>query len=433
MMMLLALTLVAAMADGDAAMTRGDYDAAAQYYRAESAAHAESYEAKFKLARALSFSDHRGEAIKLYTELLATRPNNSELLLARGRTYSWEGRWNEAEADLAAVTTRFPDYGDAWSALGDVYLWSDRPGDAVKAFDNWIAAEPNEPRAYIARARAHRSSGDVDTARVDFEAAREHGAPASEIEPYLASLEGRRHEPEAEVPDIYKWLANLSYGYSSFSPVRSSWNYYSLSVRHYWQPASLAFEYLGSRRFESKDYALALDAYVDLWPRAYANLRYQFSPDAILFSDKYYRVEIYQGVGKGWELAGSYDHMDFGATNVDMYGLGLGKYIGDWYFRWRTLFIPPSSELSISHHILVRYYFAGNGDDYFEINGRFGQGSESLAGTEIVTTTRGTSCGATVQKYIDSRWGFKLSAGYSDDNTYPYIERSISANLLRRW
>jgi YaiO family outer membrane protein len=433
MMMLLALSLVAAMADGDTAMTRGDYPAAAQYYRAEANAHPGSYEATFKLARALSFSGHRDEAIRLYTELLATRPNNSDLLLARGRTYAWEDRWKEAEADITAVTSRSPDYGDAWSALGDVYLWSDRPRDAVNAYGKWISAAPDNPRAYIARARAHRAANELDAAGADFEAARAHGAPDPEINQYLVSLQQRREVPESVAPEAYKWLANLSYGVSEFSPVRGYWHYYSASVRHYWQQGSLAVEYLDSLRFGSDDYALALDGYVDLWSRAYANVRYQYSPRAILYPEDSYRAELFQGAGTGWEPSLSYDHMDFGTSTVDMYGIGLGKYTGNWYFRWRTLFVPSSAKLSISHHVLARYYYAGNGDDYVEMNGGFGQGGEFLAGTEIVKTTRTKSYGAVFQKYFDPRWGFKLSAGYGDNNAYPFIERSISANILRRW
>ena len=433
MMLLLALSLVAAIADGDTAMSRGDYDAAAQYYRAEAETHPLSYEAKFKLARALSFSNHRDEAIRLYTELLATRPKNSELLLARGRTYAWENRWKEAEHDLTAVTKRSPDYGDAWSALGDTYLWSDRPGDAVTAYGKWIAAAPADPGAYIARARAHRSAGDLAAAGADFEAARAHGAPDSEIDQYLASLQQRRSEPEAAAPEAYKWLASLSYGYGKFTPVRSEWFDYRATLRHYWQHASLGIDYLDSRRFGLSDYALALDAYVDLWPRSYANLRYQYSPNAKLFPGDAYRMEIFQGVGKAWELSGSYDHMDFGESNVDMYGAGLGKYTGDWYLRWRILLVPSSAELSISHHLLARYYFSGNGDDYIEINGGFGQGGEFLSGTTIVKTTRSKSIGAAFQKYFNSRWGLKISTGYSDENIYPFNERSISAIVSTRW
>jgi len=62
-MLFLALSLVSAMADGDMAMSRGDYAAAAQHYRAEAEANPGSYEAKFNLARSLAFSNHRDEAI----------------------------------------------------------------------------------------------------------------------------------------------------------------------------------------------------------------------------------------------------------------------------------------------------------------------------------------------------------------------------------
>jgi YaiO family outer membrane protein len=427
---------VTAIADGDVAFDKGDYETAAKYYRAEVEAHPESYEAKFKLARALSFSDHRDEAIQLYTELLATRPNNSDLLLARGRTYAWENRWQEAEADITAVTTRLPDYGDAWSALGDMYLWSDRLDKAVYAYGKWIAVDPDNPRAYIARARAYRSAGDLAAARVDFEAARTHGAPDSEIDRYLTSLLLRRHAPEATAPEMYKWEATLSYDFSSFSEDRSDWTYYTATIRHYWERASLAFEYQRCRRFDSNDYALALDAYVDLWRRAYANLRYQYSPNADLYPDHLYRIEIFQGVGKGWELSGSYDHMDFTNSTVDMYSAGIGKYIGNWYLRWRTLFIPASAKLGISNIALARYYYAGNGDDYFEINGGFSEGGEFIKGTTIIETTRGHWFGAVFEDYFYPHWGIKISASYDDEKTLveqSIIEKSIGVKILMRW
>ena len=434
MMLFLVLSLVGAMADGDAAMARGDYAAAAQYYRAEADAHPGSYEAAFNLARSLSFSGHRDEAIRLFTELLATRPDNSDLLLARGRTYAWEGRWKEAEADLTAVTARSPDYGDAWSALGDMYLWSDRPRDAVNAYGRWVAAAPDDPRAYLARARAHRSAGDLAAARADLEAARAHGAPDAEIDGSLASLQQRRLQQESVAPEEFTWLASLSYDITTFSSDRSSWHDSSATIRRYWKQGSLGFEYLGAHRFASDDHAFALDGYIDLWPRSYANIRYQYSPNASLFPRDSYRAEVFQGTGKGWELSGSYDRMDFSSSSVNMYGAGLGKYTGDWYFRWRTLYVPSAAGPGTSHRILARYYYAGNGDDYWELNGGFGRGSEFLWGTTTAVTTRSYSFGAVFQTYFDPRWGIKISAGYDDNQELlSYIGRSFAVQLLTRW
>jgi len=432
----LALSLVVAMADGDLAMSRGDHDAAAQSYRAEAEAHPELYEARIKLANALSLSKHHDAAIQIYTELLAARPDDPDLLLARGRVYTLESRWPEAEADLTAATAHSPDHGDAWSALGDLYLRSDRPRDAVNAYSKWIAADPKNPRAYLARTIAYRSAGEFAAARADFDIARAYGTPDPGIDLQRSSLQQSKPEQGSAVPEKFTWLASLSYDFSTFSTDRSNWHYYNAALRRYWERGSLGFEYLHSRRFDSNDYAFALDAYVDLWQRAYANVRYQYSPRAVLYPDDSYRVEIYQEIETGWELAGSYDHMDFTARNVDMYGVALGKYTGNWYLRWRTLFIPTPAKLGTAHRALARYYYAGNGDDYLEINGEFSRGAESLEGTTIVETTRGQSVGAAFQTYFNPRWGIRLSAGYDDGKTLfeqSIVEKLYSAKILTRW
>ncbi len=185
-MILLALSLVAAIADGDTAMSTGDYDAAAQYYRAE----AELIPNRMRPSSSLRGpSLFRNTVMKQFSFTRNSWQRDRIIPICfsreggrmRGRTAGRRPR-----TDLTAVTKRSPGYGDAWSALGDMYLWSDRPSDAVNAYGKWIAAEPGDPRAYIARARAHRSAGDLDAAGADFEAARAHGAPDSEIDQYLA-------------------------------------------------------------------------------------------------------------------------------------------------------------------------------------------------------------------------------------------------------
>jgi YaiO family outer membrane protein len=432
MMIMIAWGVVAALADGDSALARGDYAAAETHYRTELEAYPESYDAKYKLARVLSFTNRRDDAIRLYSELLSTRPTNSDLLLGRGRTYAWEGRWKEAEADLTAVTTQSPDYGDAWSALGDMYVWSDRPSAAVDAYGRWIAAEPGNARAYVARAKTHRSQGKVDAARADFMAARARGAPPAEIDAFLLSLVERRPVQESVAPEEYKWSMSLGYGGSGFAPARGEWRDHGAAVRRHLTRGSLAVEYLGAERFDEYDYAIALDAYVDLWSRSYANLRYQYSPDKVLYPDNSYRAEIYQGLGKGWELSGSHDHMNFGDNNVDMYGAGLGKYVANYYLRWRTLFIPSTAKLGVSHRAMMRYYFSGNADDYVELSGGFSHGGQFVRNTTVVETTRSSSVGGAIQKYFGPRWGLKLSGGYSDDDN-SFVERSISAGIYTRW
>ena len=419
------------MAAGNAARDRGDYVEATRHYRAAVAAAPKSYEPRFQLARMLSYTNQHAEAVQIYTQLLAASPNNSDLLLARGRTYAWQGRWVEAEADLTAVTTRSPNYGDAWSALGDMYMWSNHPDSAVKAYGRWIAVQPSDSRAYLARASAHRAMGDLKAARSDLEAAGAHGTATAEVNRLIAALD-RRAEEGAVKPENFLWSASLSYSASDFTPNRDRWHEYVASVRHYWEHVSLAAEYLKADRFSLTDDAIALDAYVDLWSRAYANVRYQYSADATLYPDDAYRVEVFQGYGQGWEFSGSYDRMNFTNSSVNMYGVGIGKYTGNWYYRWRTLFIPSTAKTGISHRVLARYYFAGNADDYAELNGGFSRGGEYRYQSQVVDVTESWTVGAAVRKYYSPQWGVKLSASYSDTQN-SYAERNMSISLLYRW
>ena len=102
-------------------MASGDYEAAISRFQQVLVVDPKSYNAKFQVARALSYSGHRDTAIQRYSELLERNPINSDVLLGSGRVFTWESRYQEAEKDLLLATSTAPNYGDAWSALGDLY------------------------------------------------------------------------------------------------------------------------------------------------------------------------------------------------------------------------------------------------------------------------------------------------------------------------
>src|SRR5258708_2835555 len=144
-----------------------------------------SFDQQFQTARGLAIAGQRDAAIAAYTELLQRSPGNADVLLGRGRVYSWMGRWSEAEADLSAATLAAPNYADAWSALGDLYLRSDRPRRAAETYGRWLALAPAlDPAPLIARGRAFRAPGEFAAARADFQAARARAAGPAQIGEY---------------------------------------------------------------------------------------------------------------------------------------------------------------------------------------------------------------------------------------------------------
>ncbi|HVR82553.1 MAG TPA: YaiO family outer membrane beta-barrel protein [Luteimonas sp.] len=430
---ILSLTQIALLAGAGSAAAQAHPDATPTPVTTDAAVSQASYEQRFQAARELAISGKRDEAIAAYSQLLEASPGNADVLLGRGRVYAWMGQWQEAEADLRSVTTTAPNYADAWAALGDMYLWSDRPTQAADAYGRWIALNPTDPAPHVARGRALRAAGDYTAARAEFEAAGVNGADAAQVDSYLQSLMPRVQNPEVVVPAGYHWSASLAASRTWFSPSRNPWGEYTASLRRHFEHGSLAVELLDARRFGTSDRAWALDGYVDLWSRAYANLRYQHGPRGDLYPGNAWRAELFQGVGHGWELSGSYDRLDFTNSNVDMYGIGVGKYVGNFYLRARTLYIPGDGGHSTSFRGQVRYYYAGDGDNYVEFNAGSGRSRDLLSGNPgVVGRNRSSSASVAFVKYPSPRWGFKIGVGYGDDAD-SFVERGIYGALYRRW
>lgn len=383
-------------------------------------------------ARALATSDREQEALARYDAMLVQSPGNSDVLLARGRTYAWMARWPEAEADLVAVTTAKPDYADAWSALGDMYLWSDRPTQAVEAYAHRVALQPDSAEAQVALGRAQRAAGDLAGARASFEAAGERGLPAEQVADLVATLQPRTANPDVTAAG-YRWSLRVGAEHTSFDPDRDAWSDANLTLRRHFARGSLGLELLHADRFDSRDTAWALDAYAPLWSRAYANLRYQQGDSDGLFARRAWRVEVFQGVGSGWELSGSYDRLEFGGPGVDMYGVGVGRYLGNWYYRYRALHVPGVGGGSLSHRGLARWYYAGNADDYLEVSAGTGRSVDETGGATGETIRRSSgSLGVAWVRFPDPRWGFKLGANLAN-NVDGFDERAVSAALYLRW
>ena len=432
--LILSLTHIALVAAAGTATAQTDPGAATTVpAAAEVAVSQGSYEQQFEAARQLAISGQRDEAIRAYSDLLLRSPGNADVLLGRGQVYAWMGNWPEAETDLRAVTTSSPGYAGAWSALGNMYLWSDRPTQATEAFGHWIELSPKDPAPRIARGRSYRAAGDYIAARADFEAASALGADAAQVEGYLGSLTPRVQNPDAVVPAGYLWSASIASSWTGFSPARPHWSDYTLTLRRYFERGSLAVEFLGARRFDINDQAWALDGYVDLWTRAYANVRYQQGPHRSLFPGRSWRVEVFQGVGRGWELSASYDRLEFNSSNVNMYGIGIGKYVGNYYLRARRLYIPGDGSRSVSDRFLVRYYYAGDGDNYVEFSVGAGRSDDLLSGSSGVTErSRKSSASVAFVKYPSPRWGFKIGADVSNEAT-AFRGRGVFGALYLRW
>jgi YaiO family outer membrane protein len=360
-------------------------------------AEASAFDSQFEQARALANAGQPGLALAMYDALVARSPGNADLLLARGTVHARLHHWQEAEADLSAAASAAPAYADVWSALGNMYLWSGQPARALDAFDRLAALRPADPVLLVARARALRALG-------------------------------RGAIPEAAAPAGYRWLAGLSTGRTDAGS-GAPWSDQVASVRRYGQHGSLAFEALRAHRFGQSGQAWALDAYPSLWHGAYANLRYQRSAGARLFAQNSGRVELYQAFGNGWEASASRDLLAFPQARVNIYGAGIGKYIGNFYVQLRHQQITAPGSRGTGERLLSRYYYAGAADNFVELVANSGRSDDAASLVRGGARSGGGSLAWV--RYWSPEWGVRAGASFT--RAADGSERGISGALYRRW
>lgn len=387
-----------------------------------------TFDAAYAGARALADGGQPELALAAYDALLVRSPGNVDVLLERGIVHGRLGHWALARADLAAVVQAAPEYADAWSALGNVELWSGRPQAAADAYTHLVALKPDEADGYLTRARAEQALGRVADARADLDKARAHGADPAAAGALAEALQPRANSPDATIAAGYTWLATVSADWTDVGN-GPRWNDQDVGIRHYTPAGSLAFETLRAHRFGLHDYAWALDGYVNLWPRAYANVRYQRGAAARLFPANSGRVELYQGFGRGWEASASDDVLGF-AARVNIYGASIANYVGDWYVQLRHQNIVAAGSHGTGERLLARWYYLGDADTYAQatVNSGRSDDAESLVGGR----TRSGGGGVTWVRYWTPAWGTRVDATFTRAGGGA-DERGLSLALYRRW
>ncbi len=385
-----------------------------------------SFDNRFAAARSLALGGDRAAAIEAYSALLVESPGNGDVLLGRGRVYAWQERWQEAEQDILAVTRATPRYADAWSALGDMYLWSGRPALAVDAYAQWSTLAPESGEAHAAVAKAQRAVADIASAQ----------AAAATAAATQASFAGSL-AAETFIPGTFRWTAGLAVDRNAFGGTGGNWTDSVLNLRRKWGIGSLGFEALESRRFGLTDRAYALDGYAQLLPRTTLNLRLQLADSARLFPRNRWRAELFQGLGQGWELSAGYDRLGF-ATPVELLSVGVGRYTGPWYVRLRYQHVPSTTAgtgSSDSLRAVGRWYYKGDGDHYVELNADAGQSDPPSTSTTTSQLARHrNSIGVSWAGLLTDRVGARVSLGKGHGyESQPHGNTSLSAALYTRW
>ena len=254
------------------------------------------------------------------------------------------------------------------------------------------------------------------------------GAPEAPVPPDTGSTAPIAVDTDPR--ERYPWEVALRYDYERVSDGRPDWQMMEAAVQRRFEGGSVVVQAERVRRFEAWDHALAGDLYVDLWKLAYGHVQGRYAPDPQSLAETELWVELFQGLPSGWEVSASYRMRNYPSDRYHFFGVGVGMYVGNWYLREETVFIPIAGELGITETVMARR-FLGSPVDYWELRAGLGRGVAVIGAGPIVETTHTYFVGARLQKFVGPHLGFSVGANYSDDD---FFRRwGVRGGIMTRW
>jgi YaiO family outer membrane protein len=132
---------------GDERIRAGDYPGAAAAFRAALAASPGNRDARYGLARALSFSGDLAGGEREYRAILATDPGDVEARLGLSDVLAWQKKYKESSEVLAALAADRPEDVEVILRQGKVSLWAGDLETARLRFEKALSLSPGNAEA----------------------------------------------------------------------------------------------------------------------------------------------------------------------------------------------------------------------------------------------------------------------------------------------
>jgi YaiO family outer membrane protein len=352
------------------------------------AAHALGQDPLLARAREAATSGRRDEALSMLEARLNESPRDVDVRLLYGLILSWEGRYDEARPVLRQVLDQTPTYTDARVALMNVEYWSGNSSEARTQAEQILIDNPGNPTARAVRDR--------------LEAA------------------------------ARPWWAKTSYTLDAFDDGSEPWHEFYLALTRRTPVGSVIFRASNAARFGLADQLFELEFYPRFRAGTYAFIGAGFSTDADLYPYDRYAFDLYQSLGRGFEVSGGARYLDFG-TVTQIYVGTLTKYIGNWMLTGKVYRVPGEGALnSTSYHAQIRRYFGSDGTSYGGIVYSHGLSREEVRSLEDFISLRSDSIRGEVDMWVGTRLRIDggVTASYQERSNRPNVwQTSITTGL----
>ena len=320
-------------------------------------------------AREAATSGRRAEALTMLEARLADAPRDVDAGLLYGLVLSWERRYDEARPVLQQVLAQAPDYTDARVALMNVEYWSGHAKEALEQADRILARQPGDVTARAVRERL------------------------------LAATR--------------PWWASSSYTVDAFNDDTDPWQEVMVYVTRRTPVGAVIGRASHAARFGFQDQQYELEFYPRFRAGTYAYVNAGVATDADLYPRARFAFDLYQSLGRGYEVSGGARYLDFG-TVTRIYVGTLTKYLGNWMLTGKVYHVPAETALdSTSYHGGFRRYFGGDGTSYAGASYIHGFSREEIRNVTDLLTLRTETVRGETDVLIGTRLRLFASGGTS--------------------
>lgn len=297
----------------------------------------------FNVARNYAFNGKRVEARAICDSILVLSPNYADVLLLKGRTFSWDGMRKEARFEFYKVIKRDSTNTEAWEALSDVEYWDDNTREALKVTNTGLARNPNTKGLMLKRTKYLIDLDSLLAAEQELKRIKEIDTACTEC----AALAETIYERKA--------VSHVAFGASAdyFQGLDRLFLYQYIQYGHKNPNNSMIFRVNFNQRYQSNGFQPEIDMYPSLKKYGYLYLNYAYSLYT-LFPRHRVGFEWYKGLPRSYEMSIGGRYMDFGGgSTVWIFTGSLTKYVGNYALIARPFITPDPTTKSTSVSLIL--------------------------------------------------------------------------------
>ena len=407
----------------------------------------------FKQARTLAYNKDYIPSRRILNAILEAKSDYYDVRTFLGRTYAWEGMYNEARTEFSRVLIEKPDFADALDALIDVEIWTEQFTIANEYIKIALSYYPTSEQFLMKKVKVSLRQQDKLTASMTLRKILDINPGNREALKMLNETGGLKlnnHFTVSYIVDFFdkqnkpQQLAYFEYG--------KSFGFGSINLR-----ANYA------NKFEKDGWQGELDAYVHFVKGTYAYLNGGYSTSGI-FPDYRLGGDIYQKLFAGFEISLGARYLYFGSddslpinlgikrvSNPDadsflyvmknpgtlLYSGYIGNYFRNYWFGLRGYYTPKSElenregtvvttkDASLSLVLNIRYYIS-DADNYFGVRFNRGRSPDNPSAAVVDPTTaeigfletfplKSYSGGVELQRNAFGKWLIKGEVAYAKE------------------